>query len=240
MIKRVTLFISMLLLLLLSFSLTASAISDKQNIHDKAGILTDNDEAEINAAIEEFEKNCNVDFVLVTHISSYLDPLEYGSRNFIVLEIEYEYGEYYYELYTYGDAYTKIEDSEADRILDNNAVYKNIKGEKFKDGILAFIACTQKAYSGNYQEPFWQTLLIAFSIALGVSLAICGAVIYSYKRKLKSASYPLDRYARLDLKKSDDIFLGSRVSRVRINTSSSRGGGGRSGGGGGGGSRGRR
>lgn len=236
MIKR---FVPIFVFLIFVFSFTATYSYALDNgISDKADILSPSDETQINAAIVEFEKTCGAEVLIYTHINGYFDAYKYSSQNIVILEIEYEYGEYFYELYLFGEADRRIDYSESDRILDNPDVYDNIKSENFKEGILEFLLSTKKAYLGKYQEPFYETLLISFLIAVSIALLVCGVVVYSYKRKLKSASYPLDRYASLKLRSSHDVFLGSNVTRTRINTSSgSRGGGSR---GGGGGSRGRR
>ena len=65
---------------------------------------------------------------------------------------------------------------------------------------------------------------VAGGVTVGV---ICG----NYKKKLKSTTYPLDKYAKLKLKDKKDTFIGKHVATVIISS----GNGGRSGGGGGGG-----
>ena len=85
--------------------------------------------------------------------------------------------------------------------------------------------------------PGLETIVFS-AIALAVGL-IVGAVVAtlsvksiaaSYKRKNPSTSYPLDRYATLDLTRSHDRVLGKFVTTTII---SSGGRGGRGGGGGG-------
>lgn len=229
--------IAFLIFLAVLISLTSvNVFASNESIFDEANMLDSKERTEISKAISSFEDKTGLDFVLVMHRDGIINPYKYAKGDFILLEIEQELGIYYYELYVYGSADDRIMYSESDRMLDNKLVYESIKSGNFEDGVVELLRVAEIAYMGNYQEPFWQTLLIAFAIALLVSGAICGAVIYSYKRKLKSASYPLERYARLELRSKNDIFLGSTVSKVRINTSSS----GRGGGGSRGGSRGRR
>ena len=80
---------------------------------------------------------------------------------------------------------------------------------------------------------FVPSLVISLLVAIGASVG----VILKYRKKLHSESYPLDRYAKLDLNVANDNFITKTVSRVRVKDSSSSSGGGRSSGGG---SRGRR
>ena len=239
--RRLSLIFVITAIFLSFLSLSVSADGESSRIYDGAGIIAD-DEARIEKALSDFEAECGIPIRLVTTVgkNSY-NLAELGfvyGENLIVLEINfYNYtNTYYYYLDTFGDAYDKISDSEVDRILDSAAVYDNIKGGRFADGVEAFAKLTSRAYRGKLQEPMWSTVLVSFIIALIIGGVTVGCVVYSYKRKLKAPTYPLDRYARLNLSSSEcsDIFIGSTVSKVRINTSSGRSGGGsrgRSGGG---------
>ncbi len=241
MIKKLSLIFAFILIITSVLTLSVSASTDESRILDKAGIITE-DKAKIEVALLDFETECGIPIRLVTTLNnnSY-DPSELGflyGEDLIVLEINYYHytDTYYYYLDTFGDAYYEISDSEVDRILDAKAVYDNIKGGKFGDGVSAFAHLTSKAYRGKLQEPLWNTLLVSFILAFIFGGVTVGCVIYKYKHKLKSPTYPLERYASLNLLKDEcsDIFIGSTVSKVRINTSSGRSGGGsrgRSGGG---------
>lgn len=241
MMKKLSLIFVFVLASALLLPVTVSASSNESRIHDTARIITE-DKAKIETALSDFESECGVPIRLVTTLGDNSYTLSelgfvYG-ENLIVLEINYNYytDTYYYYLDTFGDAYYEISDSEVDRILDARAVYDNIKNGKFGDGVSAFTRLTSKAYRGKLQEPFWNTLLVSFILALIAGGITVGCVIYKYKRKLKSPTYPLDRYATLNLTRDEcsDMFIGSTVSRVRINTSSGRSGGGSRGGSGGG------
>ena len=232
MMKKLSLALVFIFITASFFTLSASALSDDTRIYDKAGIIED--EVRIEAALSDFEAECGIPIRLVTTVgkNSY-DLAELGfvyGENLIVLEINFcNYtNTYYYYLDTFGDAYDKISDSEVDRILDADAVYDNIKGGRFADGVEAFAKLTSKAYLGKLQEPMWNTILVSLIIASVIGAVTVASVIYTYKRKLKAPIYPLERYARLNLSSGDcsDIFIGSTVSKVRVNTSSGRSGGG--------------
>ena len=73
-----------------------------------------------------------------------------------------------------------------------------------------------------------------------IALAICGGVVYSYKKKKASVDYPLDQYAKLNLTKSNDNFVREYTTRTYCPRSNGNSGGGGSRHGGGGGHRGGR
>ena len=240
MMKKLPLIAVIIVIFYSFFTLSASARGEESRIYDKAGII--DDEGRIEAALSSFEAKCGIPIRLVTTSGNgFYDLSEIGfsyGENLIVLEINYYHytNTYYYYLDTYGDAYEKISDSEVDRILDAKNVYDNIKGGRFADGVVAFAGLTEKAYLGALQESWIETVLVSLVIASIIGGATVGIVVYKYKRKLKSPTYPLDKYARLNLLGAEcsDMFIGSTVSKVRISTSSGSSGGGsrgRSGGG---------
>ena len=218
--------------------IAASLLIDDANLIKKGAAVTD--------AIADFERSTGLTLYIVTTNISYATPYDFKistAGNVIVLIIEKGYPANYYELFTYGDPHGKISDTEAERILDDSTVYNEIKWGDVDSGVLRFIELSEKAYTGILQESVLKTIVISMALAMVIAVIPVVITVVKYKRKLKSAVYPLERYARLDLdgNQSSDAFIGSFVTRTRINTSSgggSRSGGGRSGGGGG--SRGRR
>ena len=83
---------------------------------------------------------------------------------------------------------------------------------------------------GYYADPgIWTFICSGVIVGLIVSVITGICIIVSYKKKLRSATYPLNRYARLDLKRRDERFMGSFVTRRVIQRQSGNGGrGGRS------------
>jgi uncharacterized membrane protein YgcG len=226
-----------------AFTLFASAASTESRVDDRIGILTAEQEAEIDRLLADAEAKAGVKFRVIT---SYRN--EYKSESILFqgfpetsyaddvilldLIIDKYSGEYYYDLYTYGNPNYDISGSEIDRILDGEGVYSNLKEGKYIPGIEAFCALSVKANNGKLRQPLWKTLLISLVIGVLVSAAVCGGVIYKYKRKLKAPSYPLDKYASLELNAAlcNEMFIGSFIKKTRI--SSSGGSGGRRSGGG--------
>lgn len=159
----------------------------------------------------------------------------------VVLVIDKQNDTYFYEMFTYNRADEMFSDADVDEILDHPSVYGNIKSGELALGIKCFLSLAQtrvtRAYEEEQARAAREPLMIAIT-ALVVALlsgggAVLGVFLY-YRRKQHGESYPLDRYASLDLTESHDRFIGSYVTRVRVQSSSG-GGGGASGG-----SRGRR
>lgn len=146
---------------------------------------------------------------------------------------------FYYDMYTYGDAYDIFSNQEIDRVLDADAVYNNLKAGNVNDGAAAFFSlCAAEIdeHYGRLAAKERRKPLTVVLIAVGVGTLTAGgsilAVVLSYRKKRHGESYPLDRYARLNLTHREDRFVGSFVTRVRVRTNSSSHGGSRGGGGG--------
>lgn len=235
-----------LLLSLMIAALTLTAFAKDgiaASIYRDDASLISNDAAVIDA-IADFERSTGKTIHIVTTEEYYATPYSLGistSGDVIILIIEKDYSENYYELFIYGEPDSKITVEESDRILDDPEVYDNIKFGSVDAGVLRFIELTETAYLGVLQESFIRTLVISIILAVIIAAIPTIIIVVKYKRKLKSASYPLERYASLSLNEGEcsDFFIGSFITKTRINTSSGShgGGGGRSGGGG---SRGRR
>jgi len=243
--KRFFTVIAVLALMITAFTVTAFAKDGKEAsiYRDDASLIT-NDAAVLDA-IAEFERNTGKTIHIVTTEEYYATPFSLGistAGDVIILIIEKGDYENYYELFIYGEPDSRISTDESDRILDDPEVYDNIKFGDVDTGVLRFISLTETAYLGVLQESLLRTVVISLILAVIIAAIPTIIIIVKYKRKLKSASYPLERYASLSLNDGEcsDFFIGSFITKTRINTSSgsrSGGGGGRSGGGG---SRGRR
>jgi hypothetical protein len=87
--------------------------------------------------------------------------------------------------------------------------------------------CFAQAYDSSGSEHISTAILIGAASGVIVTGIFAGVVVYSYKRKLRSEIYPLDRYASLELTGRTDIFIGKFVTRRTINTGNSSRGDGR-------------
>ena len=228
----------------LAFS-TVAASALEYRVFDEADMLSDSERENIEQLLAEASEETGVEFIVLTSDSgSYYDESDLLYKNYVVFVIEYnEYDdEYYYYLDTYGDAYSLITDSEVNRILDYKGIYGSIKSGNIADGLTIMIEPTVKALAGHLKPRVASVLIPCMIAAFAVALTVCIVIYVRYKRKLKSAIYPIEQFTKHKLIVSRDTFAGSFVTRTRRSTSSggSRSGGGSFGGSGGGGRRGGR
>ena len=230
---------ALLLVLILSLSsllfLQVSA-EGKPVVYDYAGEFTDEEIEEITALIEARHAECGAQIVIVTK-----PAWDYTGEDFLLQHSDYDRGSdlilliitshNYYDLYTYGQANSRIKDSEVDLILDDPNVYYNLKGGELFDGTMAFIEVASLAYAERIAYPMEDVVLGSLVIAAIIALIVCGVVIARYRMKLKPTNYPLDQYAKLKLNERTDIFIGKHTIRRRIDNGGSRSGGGSRGGG---------
>lgn len=221
---------------------------------DKLDILTPEEEKALSPA--SFDAH-GIKFYLITMQTAYVDdrlsdheiyvtcgmesPV-YDVEDAVVLVVRMTGTDhaFYYDMYTYSDAYDIFSTLDVNRILDADAVYDNLKAGKIKEGATAFFSLCARQIDAHYEalaaKERRKPLVVAL-VAVGAGVLAAGisilAVVLSYRKKLHGETYPLDRYARLELTHREDRFVGSYVTRVRVRSSGS--GGSRSGGGGGGG-----
>lgn len=164
-----------------------------------------------------------------------------------VLLVRYTGGTYYYDMYTWGLANDALSNADIDRILDDSAVYNNLKEGNISvgagywrarcaDRVADYAAKQAKREAGRIPRGI-AAMAVSFFVAGGIAM-LCVAL--SYRKRTHGEIYPLERYARLDLQLKSDRFVGSYITRVRIRSNNSGGGGGHGGGHSGGGHRGGR
>ncbi len=220
------------------FVFSSSGASSR--VVDELGMFDDYELEELNDAISLTEQETGVRFYIVTSEKYYsndemaafcgLDKYD----DFCVLLIE---DDLTYTLYTYGKANRRVSDSEIDAILDDPAVYDNIKSGRAFDGAMRFLEITPK----TLEIPYVTIIIVAVILGSIVALITICIVVSKYKMRMRPTNYPLEQFARLELTHREDHFIGKHVAVV-VTSSGSFGGGGGGGGGrsGGGGARGSR
>ena len=241
-IKRIALFLITIVCITMAFAITAEAKTTYKTscLIDNGGYINDADEVVLQNRLREVEESTGVAFrvyVYTCHSSSdYIDIYDYerivGEKfdDLVLLTVSYEYGTYYYEFFKKGSPDTDITEKEIGRILDNKGVYDNIKSGKLYEGIDEYITLAEKALSGKLRNSFKSVFVPAFIISLAVAVGASVYVFFKYRKKLHAASYPLEKYANLNLSIADDHFVTKTVTSVRVSTPSSSGGGRSSGG----------
>jgi uncharacterized membrane protein YgcG len=214
-------------------------------VYDSAGFFTA--EEEIRLESMRGEDTHGVSFYLVTatvqmSASRVHSVCAIGEKSAVVLVIDSTGTTYYYEMFTFNGADDLFSDRDVDDILDADSVYRNIKRGDLYEGCESFFGLCQQVIAKEIarQNAFpWPALIagVIGGVLIGGITVLC--VFLFYRKKRHGVSYPLDRYATLNLTEHRDLFVGSYVTRVRVQSNSS---GGSSSGGGGfsGGSRGRR
>ena len=229
-------------------SCTYAASSAHSRLSDVDGMLTAEERTVVEEALSEASELAEMGIYAIVYDigNGYYAPGAYEMADRLGVDIDREDviflavwksgSGYYYELFTYGKAYGLISDDDADGILDDRGV-AGIKHGRISDGITAYAEITASTVKSNAETRFTVTVVVSVLLGIGAGVGTVLGIYLHYKKKQKSPSYPLSKYARLELMHANDRFLGSSVTRTRINTSS----GSRSGGGGGsGGSRGSR
>ena len=218
------------------------------SVTDKDNLLEAADEKRVNEALAKATDEAGIPicaYVFASEIG-YNGHVEYVGEQFlaehglsendelILLVVAVTYFEVYYDLYLYGDAWDRINQKERDYILDDSRVYNNLKQGKFADGLCAYASVSTEAYAGRLGVSWRLILILALIVGAVVGGLTVKSIAANYKRKNPSQSYPLDRFAKLELTHERDRELGKFVTTTIISTNShgGRGGGGRGGGGG--------
>ncbi len=224
--------------LLLSLVVLPSA-AESPRVIDNIGLFTDSQLAKLDSAIAEAESASGASFYIITSTSHYGSKPEVlracGASDgedaciLVIIKLSPVDTARYYDFYTNGMPDRRISDGEVNDILDDEAVYKDLKFGDPAAGALRFLEITP----ATMKIPYAVIITVAVIVALIVAGITVGTVVSKYKMKLRPTNYPLEQFAKLELTHNEDHFIGKHVSVV-VTSSGSSGGGGRSGGGGGG------
>lgn len=137
-----------------------------------------------------------------------------------------------YDIYTYGQADSNITDSEIRKL--ESAVEGKLKDGEYAEAVLAFVKKAGIAYKGELKTDIGLIILVSLGISIVIAITTCSIVVAKYKMKMRPTNYPLDKYAKMQLKNKEDVLVGKFVTTRRIQTNSSPAGGSKGGTGGGG------
>ncbi len=205
------------------------------NVYDADDLLSDAEEEEIDAALQQASEQTGVRVCAYLYCGNWFEelPKEYyrellgfGNDTAILMVVEQTAFETYYLLYTFEDADYQINGKEIDYILDDSTVYYNLKDDAYVEGLCAYAELAAQAYAGRLGVSWVLILIVALivgAIAGGISVSSIAA---SYKKKNPSQSYPLDRFAKLELTRERDHEIGKFVTTTIISSGSRPGHGG--------------
>lgn len=156
-----------------------------------------------------------------------------AEENAVVLVIRKVGSVYYYDMYTFHFADSIFNNADINGVLDAPEVYDNLKGGNLGKGAVAFFGeCAQVVRDYEQAQARSQRLRPLISVLWGIGLgaaaggiAVLGVFLY-YRKKQHGEAYPLHRYAKMNLTVCNDIFVGTSVTRVRVQSSSGGSGGG--------------
>ena len=211
--------------------------TEYEYVKDREALLTDAERRSVNAAAEQAFNETGARIYIITVHQDYYDGeifcREYGlseSDPIIILIVNTIETPVALDLITFGDSYSKISDKEAKRIYRRDEIRGNMNQAKYYEGALGFVKCARKAYSGHLAASTGKIITISLLLGASVAFITCFCVCAHYKKKQKSANYPLEHYTNMELTVREDVFLGSHVSRTLIDTGSSGSGSSSSGG----------
>lgn len=249
--KRIFVVLTVLCLLVPAV-IPAQAAKPVKLVDDYADLLSFEEEVRVENAIREASAEASCDF----YVATYEIPLgivrddsgyrytgedflrEYGlssNEDIVILIVSKQGTNFYYDMYTFGDAYDRISNKEVNYILDHETVYDAIKSGRVADGVCAFLPLSAQGYLGRVGASYWIIATVSLILALLIGGFACGSVYAQYKQKNKSVDYPLDRFAKLELTRKEDHFNGTFITKriIASNNGGGRGGGSFHGGGGG-------
>jgi uncharacterized membrane protein YgcG len=238
---RKTLFFCCIALLLTALFLPVGAAT--VNVHDTAELLSAGEETTLQALLSASDGN-GVSLHLYTMQSSDADDYPTNGTvlnvcgitrdtSSVILVVRQARGTYYYDMYLFGAADKMFSNADVDRILDDPDVYDNLKSGSIVEGAAAFFTLSLEAVSDYHaaeaariaRKP--QTVAITGIVVALLTAGITALVVaLAYRTKKHGDSYPLSHYATLRLTRNEDRFVGSHVTRVRIQSNSGGGGGG--------------
>ena len=211
-------------------------VDSKLRVYDFAELMTDDEEASIKAAIDEFEaEHTNIDLVVVTiknnpkkSARDYADDFfDYNSfsTNGVLFLIDMDTRNMW--ISTTGSSISKLTDSKIDDILD--VVEPRVKSKEYAKACLGFVNSVKRVYEGKSAgEPETMQSLITKALKTGALIGICGGLIYlligiathkNVAKKKEAANY----ITAQKITHSNDRFTHNTTTRVYVGSSSSGG-----------------
>lgn len=242
---------SILFALILCVTMVAPAFAapEMPRLVDNAGLLTETEQSELLATLDEISERQKADIVVVTtntlngktpmnYADDFYDYNGYGygaEYDGVLLLVSTEDRDWWISTCGYG--ITAITDDGIDYISDKFLSY--LKGENYAKAFSTYAelcddffsqAKTGQPYDGDHmpKDPFntvlW--LLVAMGIGIGIALGITGSMKKKLRSvKLQSAAGSYVKANSMNITERRDIFLYNTVTRTERPKSSSSSGG---------------
>ena len=237
------------LILCVAMVIPVFAVSDMPRLADNAGLLTDTEQKELLAKLDEISERQQADIVVVTtntlngktpvdYADNFYDYNGYGygtEYDGVLLLVSMENRDWWISACGYG--ITAITDDGIDYISDQFLPY--LKDKNYAKAFSTYAelcdefisqAKTGQPYDGKHmpKKPFDKALwlLVAMGIGIGIALGITGYMKNKLKSvKLQSSAANYVKANSMNITESRDMFLYSAVTRKEKPKSSSSSGG---------------
>lgn len=240
--------LSVLLMLSLALGLTAAVSADTAYVHDNAGLIDSQQEAQLEQTIAKLRKTYKQDFVAVVEMGTgsktaqqyaddYYDQKGFGygkDSSGILLLIDMENRQI--ALSTYGSSIRYFTDKRINLILDKVAAA--LQKGTVADGVQSFLDeaayyCKEGIPKGQhtvdsetgaisrYHSVSGKQLLLFAVISLGAAGFICAIVLAKYSMRTNSYYYPYSQKGTMNLTRREDTYINTTVTTRRIEQSSS-------------------
>lgn len=227
---------------------TESADAIESYVFDYAGLLSEEEIAELELQIADMKEKTDWDIFAVTiydaegksseaYADDFYDVRTPEDSDGVLVLIDMDNREI--TISTCGNAIRYLTDARIERILDDGFYY--VSNGEYASCLSAMLSTAEYYYDAGIQESqynydvetgavseyrtlTWMEVVPVFLLAVAVGLVIYFAVIKSYSMKGSRYEYPYMKYGKLDLTAHDDQFLRAHTTHQRIQTSSSSGG----------------
>ncbi len=245
--KRIT---AAVLVILITVLMAVPAFAYEERVFDDAGLLSEDEITQINEEIDFVRNTYSCDVVVVTtndsegksameYADDYYDYNGFGigeEYDGIILTINMDIREYW--ISTCGQAILWFSDNEIESMI--STVQSYLSDGDYGDGVLAWLGDVEyeleyddgSGYVIEETNPFADALgVIPMALLIGLILAVISIIILI--RICRTAVPPAlaSDYLQKDavtIKKSEDLFLRSHTSSVKIESNTGGGGGGSS------------
>lgn len=199
--------IAFLFVILLSLAFSVAISAQGYGVYDSLGIISGSEEAQINATFKEAYEETGIGFYMCVY-SSPVNTVEKA----IVMDIDVYYGRYGVSVYTIGNVSHKIDTEEL-----RHSVSYDVACQRFSDSAKSLTSTAVASYNYRSIKGFLLVLLIPMLLTIIIFVIV---VIVSYKKKLRGAIYPLNKYTTLDLTAHSDTYSHSHTTRYKYRDSS--------------------
>lgn len=201
--------IAILFVISLSIAFSVAISAQGYGVFDGLGIISSSEQAKINDTFKEAYEETGIGFYMCV----YSNPVNTVEKA-IVMDIDVYYGRYGVSVYSMGNVSHKIDTEK----LQHSVSY-DVACQRFSDSAKSLTSTAVASYNYRNIKGFLLVLLIPTILTIVIFVIV---VIVSYKKKLRGAIYPLNKFTTLDLTDHSDIYTHSHTTRYKYRDSNKR------------------